>query len=108
MKEHAFDNVDCPFNYKRELRKARRALDTKVGEYIHNNPRRSYRALSKDFNLSTGTLCGIARRYERRLKVAERRRDKRLRGWWSGCVAAPQLRRHPTWLMPDRSRKDNP
>lgn len=105
MTEDAFDNVKCPFNYKRELRKARRALDAKVAEYVHNNATRSYRALSKDFNLSSGTLCGIARRYERRMKVANRRRDKRLRGWWSGCVTASQLRRHPTWLTPGGSRK---
>jgi len=98
MESDAFKDVPCPFNYKRELGAARRALDEKVGEYIHNNARRSYLALSKEFNLSPGTLCGIARRYERRTRAAHRRRDKRVRGWWSGCVAASQILRHPTWL----------
>jgi hypothetical protein len=100
MKEDAFDDVQCPFNYKRELRKARRALYARVGEYIYNNPRRSYRALSNDFNLSPGTLCGIARRYERRTGAVQRRRDKRVRGWWSGNMLDTQIRRHPTWRMP--------
>jgi hypothetical protein len=96
MKEDAFDEVQCPFNYKRELRKARKALDAKVGEYIYNNPTRSYRALSNDCNLSPGTLCGIARRYERRTGATQRRRDKRGRGWWSGRTVAPQVRRRTT------------
>jgi hypothetical protein len=89
MKEDAFDEVLCPFKYKRELRKARRVLDAKVGEYIHNNPTLSYKALSIKFELSPGTLCGIARRYERRTGATQRRRDKRVRGWRSGRIAAP-------------------
>ena len=105
MKEDAFDDVQCPFNYKRELRKARRALYAKVGEHIYNNPRRSYRALSNDFNLSPGTLCGIARRYERRTGAVQRRRDKRVRGWWSGNMLDTQIRRHPTWRMPGSREK---
>jgi hypothetical protein len=104
VKQDAFDDLQCPFNYKRELRKARRALDAKVGEYINKNPKRSYRTLSKGFNLSIGTLCGIARLHERRTKAVDKRRHKRLRGWWSGNVTATQLRRHPTWLFLKRNQ----
>jgi hypothetical protein len=105
MKADAFEDVQCPFNYKAELRKARRVLDTKVGEYIHNNPKRSYRALSEEFNLSPGTLCGITRRYERRIKATERRRDKRVGGWGSGSMRDTQIRRHPKWRFRAQPRK---
>jgi hypothetical protein len=107
MKPDAFDDLLCPFDYKRELRKVRRALERKIGEYISNNPNLSYRDLKRNFGLSIGTLCGIARRHERRTKAIHKRHHKRLSGWWSGNVTATQLRRHPTWLIPDRSRKDN-
>jgi hypothetical protein len=98
MESDAFKDVPCPFNYKRELRAARRALDDKVGEYIHSNAKLSYRVLAEEFNLSPGTLCGIARLYERRTRAAHRRRDKRVRGWRSGCAAASQILRHPKRL----------
>lgn len=64
MKDDAFDDVQCPFNYKKELRKARTALNAKIGKYISKNRMRSYRELAKDFHLSLGTLSKIARRYE--------------------------------------------
>ena len=86
MKADAFEDVQCPFNYKAQLRKVRRVLDAKVGEYIHNNPKRSYRALSEEFNLSPGTLCKIMRGYERRIKPTERRHYKRVAGWRSGNI----------------------
>ena len=58
MKEDAFDDVQCPFKYKRELRKARRALDAMVGEYIHNNPTRSYQALSIESSCRPARFAG--------------------------------------------------
>lgn len=43
MRADAFDNVKCPFNYKKELMGARRALDEKVAKYISKNRAKSYR-----------------------------------------------------------------
>ena len=86
MKADAFEDVHCPFNYKAQLRKVRRVLDVKIGEYIHNNPERSYRALSEEFNVSPGTLSRITRWYERRIRPTEKRRHKRVAGWRSGSI----------------------
>ena len=61
MKEDAFDDVQFPFDYKRELAKARHALDEKVREYATRSERTGYRDLAKLFNLSPGTLCKIAK-----------------------------------------------
>jgi hypothetical protein len=107
MKQDAFDDLLCPFDYKRELRKVRKALEKKIGEYISNNPNLSYRDLKKGFGLSIGTLCGIARRHERRTKAIHKRHHKRLSGWRSGNVTATQLRRHPTWLLRRKSPSTN-
>lgn len=64
MKDDAFDDLRCPFNYKAELKRVRRALNAKVGRYISDNPAKSYRDLAKKFHLSIGTLSEIGRRYE--------------------------------------------
>jgi hypothetical protein len=72
MKDDAFDDVRCPFNYKAELKRARRALNAKVGRYISDNPTDSYRHLAKEFHLSIGTLSRIARRFEGKRKAGRR------------------------------------
>ena len=74
MKHGAFDDVRCPFNYKAELRRARRALNAKVGRYISENPTKSYRDLAKEFDLSIGTLTTIARRSNCKRKAGRRAR----------------------------------
>lgn len=74
MKHGAFDDVRCPFNYKAELKRARRALNAKVGRYISENPTRSYRDLAKEFHLSIGTLTMIARRSNCKRKAGRRPR----------------------------------
>jgi hypothetical protein len=74
MKDDAFDDVQCPFNYKAELKRARRALNAKVGRYISENPTESYRDLAKDFHLSIGTLTMIARRSNSKRKSGRRPR----------------------------------
>ena len=74
MKDDAFDDVQCPFNYKAELKRARRALNAKVGRYISENPTESYRDLAKEFHLSIGTLSRIARRFEGKRKAGRRPR----------------------------------
>lgn len=76
MKDDAFDDVRCPFNYKAELKRARRALNAKVGKYISENPTESYRELAKEFHLSTGTLSRLARRYEGKRKPGPRPRQR--------------------------------
>lgn len=68
MRADAFDNVNCPFNYKKELGRARRALDAKVAKYISKNRAKSYRDLTQEFGLSIGTLSKIARDYEHKRK----------------------------------------
>ena len=76
MKDDAFDDVRCPFNYKAELKRARRALNAKVGKYISENTTESYRELAKEFHLSTGTLSRIARRHEGKRKPGPRPRQQ--------------------------------
>jgi hypothetical protein len=68
MRADAFDNVNCPFNYKKELMRARRALDAKVAKYISKNRAKNYRELAREFNLSIGTVSKIARDYEHERK----------------------------------------
>jgi hypothetical protein len=74
MKDDAFEDVRCPFNYKAELKRARRALNAKVGRYISENPTESYRDLAKEFHLSIGTLSKIARRFEGKRQAGRRPR----------------------------------
>jgi transposase len=74
MKDDAFDDLRCPFNYKAELKRVRRGLNEKVGRYISENPTESYRDLAKEFHLSLGTLSKIARRYEGKRKPGPRPR----------------------------------
>ena len=52
MRADAFDNVKCPFNYKKELMRARRALDAKVAKYISKNRAKRYRDLAQEFHLA--------------------------------------------------------
>jgi hypothetical protein len=69
MKEDAFDDLRCPFNYKAELKRVRRALNAKVGRYISDNSMMSYRELAKTFNISPGAVCAIAKRYKLKRKL---------------------------------------
>jgi hypothetical protein len=77
MKDDAFDDVRCPFNYNAELGRVRRALNAKVGRYISDNPMTGYRELAKKFHLSPATLSGIARQYEPKRKPGPRPRRPR-------------------------------
>lgn len=72
MRADAFDNVKCPFNYKKELMRARRALDEKVAKYILKNRAKSYRDLAQEFHLSLGTLSKIARHHHHKRKPGPR------------------------------------
>jgi hypothetical protein len=80
MRTDAFDNVKCPFNYKKELMRARRALDEKVAKYISKNQAKSYRDLAQEFHLSLGTLSKIARDHQHKRKPGPRssRQNKQL------------------------------
>jgi len=72
MKRDAFDDVDCPFNYKLELQKAHEALKAKVGKYVSANQSTGYRELAKKFHLSPAALCTIAKKYSRKRKLGRR------------------------------------
>ena len=72
MKRDAFDDVQCPFNYKAELQKAHEALNTKVGRYISENQTTGYRELAKTFHMSPAALCTIAKKYSGKRKPGRR------------------------------------
>jgi hypothetical protein len=74
MKRDAFDDVDCPFNYKLELQKAHEALKAKVGKYVSVNQATGYRELAKQFHMSPAALCAIAKKYSRKRKLGRRSR----------------------------------
>jgi hypothetical protein len=76
MKEDAFDDVRCPFNYKAELRKAREALNAKVRECASRNWPIGYRELAKKFNMSPGALYAIAKDQKPKIKPGPRTRDR--------------------------------
>jgi len=50
------------FNFGRELRKARRALEEKLVAYASENPHLGYRDLCERFDLSLGAMSKIMRR----------------------------------------------
>jgi hypothetical protein len=68
VKEDAFDDLQCPFNYKKELKIARVALDKKLIASVSKYRRLSYRDLAEKFKLSVGTLFVIARGHKEKLK----------------------------------------
>jgi hypothetical protein len=72
MKSDAFDDLRCPFDYKAELEKARRALNHKVRECASRGWELGYRELAKKFNISAGTLFAIARDYKKKQKPGPR------------------------------------
>jgi hypothetical protein len=83
MKTDAFDDVRCPFNYKAELKKAREALDAKIGRYASDNRMMSYRQLARKFHISTGALWAIAKGYKHK-------RKRRPRNKWSSRTISRQ------------------
>lgn len=50
------------FNFGRELRKARRALEERVVAYAEEHPELGYRDLCKQFSLSLGAMSKVMRR----------------------------------------------
>jgi hypothetical protein len=72
VKRDAFDDLPCPFSYTAELRKAREALNLKVGTYISENSTVGYRELAKMFGVSAAALCAIAKKYSRKRKPGRR------------------------------------
>jgi hypothetical protein len=65
MRRDAFDSVECPFDYRAELRQARYFLDAMVGKYCWEHRDEGYRALARQFGMSPAKLCGIVRNYRR-------------------------------------------
>jgi hypothetical protein len=50
------------FNFAQELKRARRALEERVGAYAAEHPELNYRDLCKEFSLSLGAMSKIMRR----------------------------------------------
>jgi hypothetical protein len=74
MKDDAFDDVRCPFDYKEELEKAREGLNAKVRECVSRGGKTGYRELAKKFNMSPGALHAIAKGYKLKHKPGPRSR----------------------------------
>jgi hypothetical protein len=84
MKDDAFDDVRCPFDYRAQLEAAREALDAKLIECVSRPWGLGYRELAKKFNISVGTLFAIAREHKEKQKPGPRRytRKRPLWGEW--------------------------
>ena len=80
MKEDAFDDVQCPFDYKEELKKAREALDAKVGRYMSDHRTKNFRWLSKRFGISPAKLSGIAKGYRHKRSRGRRSQTSTAQG----------------------------
>ena len=78
MREDAFEDVRCPFDYKAELGKARDALNEKVREHASRNWTVGYRGLAKMFKLSPGTLYSIAKGSKPKCKPGPRTRKQKI------------------------------
>lgn len=78
MRDDAFDDVRCPFDYKAELNKARDALNEKVREYAARDWKVGYRELAKMFKLSPGTLYAIAKGSKPKCKPGPRTRKQEI------------------------------
>jgi hypothetical protein len=79
MKDDAFDDVRCPFDYKTELKKAREALNAKVVECASRDWKIGYRELAKRFKMSPGALYAIAKGSKPKTKPGPRRWRKTAR-----------------------------
>jgi hypothetical protein len=62
------------FNFRRELRKARRTLEERVAAYAAEHPELGYRDLRDTFKISLGAVSKIMRRYRKRQEARERKR----------------------------------
>jgi len=76
MKEDAFDDLRCPFNYKAELKNARQALNQKLIECVSRPWGLGFRELAKKFNISSGTLFAITRKHKKKQKPGPRHRKR--------------------------------
>jgi hypothetical protein len=59
MKPDAFDDLRGSFNYKEQLEEARRALNSKVREFVASTRALGYKELASFFGIATGTLYAI-------------------------------------------------
>lgn len=78
MRDDAFGDVRCPFDYKAELKKARNALNEKVRECASRNWKVGYRELAKMFKLSQGTFYAIAKGCKPKCKPGPRTREQKI------------------------------
>lgn len=78
MKDDAFDDVRCPFDYRAELKRAREVLNEKVRECASRNWKMGYRQLARLFNLSPGSLYAIAGGCKPKCKPGPRSREQHI------------------------------
>lgn len=93
MRDDAFDDLPCPFDYRAELNEAREALNKKVRECVSRDWKVGYRELAKRFNMSPGALHAIAR--HQKLKRKPGRRPRRPRSIDDPTVQLPSDAKRP-------------
>lgn len=71
MREDAFDDLLCPFDYKQELETARNALNGKLIECVSRRES-GYGKLAKRFNVSAGWLFAMTRQHKKKQKPGPR------------------------------------
>jgi hypothetical protein len=79
MKDDAFDDLRCPFNYKKELKKARAALNAKLVECVSRPWPIGYRELAKMFGMSPSALYVISKGCKPKKRPGPRRGYKQMR-----------------------------
>ncbi len=79
MKEDAFDDVRCPFDYGKELTAAREALNKKVVECASRNWKIGYRELARKFRMSPAAFYRIAKGHKPKCKPGPRARRESVR-----------------------------
>jgi len=79
MKDDAFDDVRCPFDYGKELRVAREALNKKVVECASRNWKIGYRELARNFKMSPAAFYRIAKGHKPKCKPGPRARGDGVR-----------------------------
>lgn len=79
MKEDAFDDVRCPFDYEKELTEARDALNKKVIECASRDWKKGYRELARMFKMSPAAFYRIAKGHKPKCKPGPRARRDRVR-----------------------------
>lgn len=66
--EDAFDDLQCPFDYKKELNEACEALNEKLRTCVSKHSTLSYIRLAIKFNISVGSLFAVSQGHKKKLR----------------------------------------